>query len=61
MVFALSSISSKRRFLRPEEVAARLGLSRRTVLWKIRRGQLPAYQLGGPGSAIRVDPTEIER
>jgi excisionase family DNA binding protein len=47
--------------LRPEEVAARLGLSRRTVVWKIRRGQLPAYQLGGPGSAIRVDPAEIER
>ena len=47
MVFALSSISSERRLLRPEEVAARLGLSRRTVIWKIKRGELPAFQLGG--------------
>jgi excisionase family DNA binding protein len=60
MVFAMSSISTER-LLTLDEVAARLGLKRRTVLSKIRRGQLPAYQLGGKGSAIRVDPAELER
>jgi excisionase family DNA binding protein len=56
----LSSISSERRLLRPEEVAARLGLSRRTVVWKIKRGELPAFQLGGKGSAFRVDGRELD-
>jgi excisionase family DNA binding protein len=58
--FAMSSVSSERRLLRPEEVAARLGLSRRTVVWKIKSGELPAFQLGGKGSAFRVDERELD-
>jgi len=47
------------RLLTIDEVAERLGLSRRTVERKIKRGELPALQLGGPRTAIRVDEREL--
>jgi excisionase family DNA binding protein len=50
----------ERRLLSVKEVAARLGLHPMTVRSKIRRGEIPARQLGGPGTAIRVDAAELE-
>jgi excisionase family DNA binding protein len=49
------------RMLTVEEAAARLGISRATAWRRIRSGELPAVQLGGPRSAVRIDPRELER
>ncbi len=43
-----------------KEVASILGLHAASVRTKIRRGELPAVQLGGAGSAIRVDRRELD-
>jgi excisionase family DNA binding protein len=42
-----------------KEVAARLRLHPMTVRRMIDDGRLPAVQLGGPGTAIRVDAGEL--
>jgi excisionase family DNA binding protein len=47
------------RLLTIDEVAERLGLSRRTVERKIATGEIPSLQLGGPRTAIRVDALEL--
>lgn len=47
------------RLLTLDEVAERLGYSRRTVERKIAAGEIPSLQLGGPGTAIRVDALEL--
>jgi excisionase family DNA binding protein len=41
------------------DVAERLGVTTKTVRRKIARGQIPAVQLGGPGSELRVDEREL--
>lgn len=41
-------------YLTVAEVAAELACSEPTVRRRIRGGELPAVQLGGPGSAVRV-------
>jgi excisionase family DNA binding protein len=47
-------------FLSIAEVAMELGVSAPTVRRKIAAGQLPAVQLGGPHSSIRVSRRELE-
>jgi excisionase family DNA binding protein len=56
----MSLIDVHRRLLTVDDVAERLGVSRRTVERKIARGELPAFQLGGPRSPVRVDERELE-
>lgn len=48
------------RLLTVTEVADRLGLHPMTVHRKIKRGEIPAVQLGGPGTSIRVSLYELE-
>ena len=43
------------------EVALKLGISAPTVRRRIASGELPAVQLGGPGSAVRVDARDLDR
>ena len=56
----MSLIDVQPRLLSIAEVAERLGVSRRTVERKIRGGELPALQLGGPRTPLRVDERELE-
>lgn len=44
-------------FLSPDDVARRIGLSRRAVYDAIRRGELPAMRLCG---RLRISPAELE-
>jgi len=53
-------VSRDRRLLTIDKVAERLGLTPRSVRDKIKRGQIPALQLGGKRNAIRVDEGELE-
>lgn len=55
----MSSIDVGHRLLSVSEVAERLGVSRRTVERKIATGEIPALQLGGKHSPIRVDAAEL--
>jgi excisionase family DNA binding protein len=48
------------RLLTLDQVAERLQCSRRTVERRIAQKEIPALQLGGPRTAVRVDPTELE-
>ena len=48
------------RLLKISETAARLNVSKVTVRRLIRRGELPAVQLGGKGSAVRVAEAELD-
>lgn len=49
------------RLLRVPEVAARLGVSERSVERRIHSGALPAVRLGsGPKSPVRVDEAELD-
>ena len=43
-----------------DQVAERLQCSRRTAERCIAQQEIPALQLGGPRTAVRVDPTELE-
>ena len=49
----------QRRMLTLDEVAELLALSRRTVERRVQAGEIPALQLGGPRTAIRVDEREL--
>ena len=57
----MSLIHVQRRLLTVDQVAERLGVTRRTVERKIAAGVIPALQLGGRRSAIRVDERELEQ
>jgi excisionase family DNA binding protein len=46
-------------YLTVRETAAELGLHEISVYRMIRQGRLPAIQLGGPGSPVRVDRGEL--
>ena len=48
------------RLLTLDQVADRLGVTRRTVERKVRAGEIPALQLGGRHSPIRVDARELD-
>jgi excisionase family DNA binding protein len=43
-----------------KEVAARLRLHPMTVRRKIESGELPAFQLGGPGTSVRISAGELD-
>jgi excisionase family DNA binding protein len=50
-----------RDFLTVAEAADLLGVKHQTIRRKIRAGELPAVQLGGRGSHIRVPRAALER
>jgi excisionase family DNA binding protein len=47
-------------YLTVAQVAAELSCSEPTVRRRIREGQLPARQLGGPRSPLRIHRDELE-
>jgi excisionase family DNA binding protein len=47
-------------YLTVAEVAAELHCSEPTLRRRIREGDLPAVQLGGPGTAVRVPRGALE-
>jgi excisionase family DNA binding protein len=51
----------QRELLTIREAAERLRVSEKTVRRLIRRGELPAVQLGSKGASVRVDEAELER
>jgi excisionase family DNA binding protein len=55
----MSLLDVQRRLITIDQAAERLGLSRRTVERKIEQGVIPALQLGGRGTAIRIDEREL--
>jgi excisionase family DNA binding protein len=48
------------RWLTVEQVAARLQVSKGTIYRLISNGQLPAVQLAGPRSTLRISQRELE-
>jgi excisionase family DNA binding protein len=56
----MSTVDVRRRLVTIDEVAERLRVTRRTVERKIRRGELPALQLGDPRIALRVMERKLE-
>jgi excisionase family DNA binding protein len=40
--------------------ASRLNIGVSTLRRKIKAGEVPAYRMGGPGTAIRLDPVELD-
>jgi excisionase family DNA binding protein len=50
----------RRELLTVKETAARLGLHPMTIRRKIERGEIPAVQLGGPGTSIRIVEAELD-
>jgi excisionase family DNA binding protein len=50
---------AKEKLLTPDQVAARLQISKATVYRMIAAGTLPALQLNGPGSTLRVSEREL--
>src|SRR5918999_424680 len=57
----MSTAETRTRLLTVEEVAERLNVSRATVYRMVYDGRLPTLQLGGRGSALRVDAAELDR
>jgi excisionase family DNA binding protein len=56
----MTFIDIQRRLLTLDEIASTLGLSRRTVERRVKAGEIPALQLGGPRTAIRVPADELD-
>ena len=56
----MQTIADKRPYMRIGEVAETLDVSPDTVRRKIASGELPATQLGGPGSTVRVSRAALE-
>jgi excisionase family DNA binding protein len=50
-----------RELLTVKETAQLLGLHPMTVRKMIAQGRLPALQLGGPGTSVRVPADELEQ
>jgi excisionase family DNA binding protein len=48
----MSFIDVQRRLLTLDEVASTLGLSRRTVERRVKAGEIPALELGGPSNYV---------
>lgn len=55
-----SASATGRDLLTVAEVALELGVSRPTVRRKIHAGGIPAVQLGGPGSVLRVPAAGLD-
>ena len=51
---------ARSRLLTVRQAANRLGVHEDTVWRRIRRGDLPAVQLGGRGTAVRIDERQFE-
>jgi excisionase family DNA binding protein len=49
-----TEISAEQEFLTVAQAANLLDVNHQTIRRKIREGELPAVQLGGPGSHIRI-------
>jgi len=60
MIVCMTFNAVHRRLLTLDQVAERLQLSRRTVERHLAAGEIPALQLGGPRTAVRVDESELE-
>ena len=56
----MHTIAHQRPYLSIGEVALELGVSAETIRRKIASGELPATQLGGPGSTVRVSRVALE-
>ena len=56
----MQTIADTRPYLRIGEVARELDVSPDTIRRKIATGELPATQLGGPGSTVRVSRAALE-
>jgi len=52
------AVTSAPTMLKPDEIAERMGVSKRTVLRWIERGDLAAYRVG---SVTRIELAEFER
>jgi excisionase family DNA binding protein len=57
----MTTAKTRARLLTVEETAKRLNVSRATAYRMVYDGRLPTLQLGGRGSALRVDEVELER
>ncbi len=53
-----TALTSTTTMLKPDDVAERMGVSKRTVLRWIERGDLAAYRVG---SVTRIELAEFER
>jgi excisionase family DNA binding protein len=53
--------SERKRLLRINEVAERLGVSPSTVRRLLGNGELPWLRLNGPGSSIRIPEDKLEQ
>lgn len=56
----MSTAEHDRKLLTVRETADRLRVSVPTVRRHIRHGRLPAVQLGGRGSAVRIDTRKLD-
>jgi excisionase family DNA binding protein len=57
----MKPLGEGRTLLTTDEVAERLGVTRRTVQNWIKAGELACYQFGeGKGTTYRIDPKDLE-
>jgi excisionase family DNA binding protein len=57
----MKPVGQGRELLTTDEVAVRLGVTRRTVQNWIKAGELACYQFGrGKGTTYRIDPKDLE-
>jgi excisionase family DNA binding protein len=57
---AMKAVGEGRQLLTTDEVAERLGVTRRTVQNWIKAGELACYQFGeGKGTTYRIDPQDL--
>jgi excisionase family DNA binding protein len=56
----MSTAAYERDYLSVRQAAELLDVAPVTIRRKIVAGELPAVQLGGPGSSIRIDRAELE-
>ena len=56
----MGTAATRTRLLTIEEAAKRLNVSRATAYRMVYDGRLPTLQLGGRGSALRLDERDLE-
>jgi excisionase family DNA binding protein len=57
----MKPVGTGRELLTTDEVAEKLGITRRTVQNWIKAGELVCYQFGkGKGTTYRIDPKDVE-
>lgn len=58
---AMKPVGTGRELLTTDEVAEKIGVTRRTVQNWIKAGELACYQFGtGKGATYRIDPRDVE-